>query len=77
MPKKQTLGTVISNRMDKTVIVIEKKPRKHRKYKKIVLRTHRYYADDPNNECKIGDRVRIEETKPLSKNKRWKITAII
>nr|ARW63776.1 ribosomal protein S17 [Chondria sp. (in: red algae)] len=77
MPKKETFGIVISNKMNKTAVVIEKKPITHKKYKKIILRTNRYYADDPNNECKIGDKVKIEETRPLSKNKRWKITELI
>jgi len=77
MSKKETSGIVISNRMNKTVVVIEKKPSAHKKYGKIILKTNKYYADDPNNKCQIGDIVRIQETRPLSKNKRWKITEII
>lgn len=77
MPKKETYGIVISNKMNKTVTVIEKRPIAHKKYKKIILKTNKYYVDDPNNECKIGDQVRIQETRPLSKNKRWKIIELI
>lgn len=77
MPKKETIGIVISNKMDKTVTVINKKPKPHQKYGKIILKTNKYYVHDATNECKIGDKVKIEETRPLSKQKRWKITSII
>nr|YP_010951798.1 30S ribosomal protein S17 [Laurencia elata]WMP12737.1 30S ribosomal protein S17 [Laurencia elata] len=77
MPKKETIGVVVSNKMNKTVIVIETKPTAHKKYGKIVSKTNRYYVDDPNNECKVGDKVQIEETRPLSKNKRWKIIQLM
>nr|ARW60248.1 ribosomal protein S17 [Laurencieae sp.] len=77
MAKKETFGIVISNKMDKTVIVIEKKPIAHKKYGKIVSRTNKYYVDDPGNACKIGDKVKIEETRPMSKYKRWKIIQLI
>nr|CRF40164.1 Ribosomal protein S17 [Laurencia snackeyi] len=77
MPKKETIGIVVSNKMDRTAIVIETKPTAHKKYRKIVSKTNRYYVDDPNNECRVGDKVQIEETRPLSKNKRWKITQLI
>nr|YP_009393972.1 ribosomal protein S17 [Polysiphonia sertularioides]ARW62534.1 ribosomal protein S17 [Polysiphonia sertularioides] len=77
MPKKETIGTVINNKMDKTVTVIVKKPIKHKKYKKILNRTNKYYADDPLNIFKIGDVIKIQETKPISKNKRWKIIELI
>ena len=77
MAKKETIGIVISNKMEKTAIVIEKKPVAHKKYGKIILRTNRYYVDDPNNICQIGDKVQIEETRPLSKHKRWKIIELI
>nr|YP_010850476.1 ribosomal protein S17 [Lophurella caespitosa]WGH13254.1 ribosomal protein S17 [Lophurella caespitosa] len=77
MPNKETFGTVVSNKMNKTVMVIVKKPVAHKKYGKIINRTNKYYVDDPLNECKIGDRVRIQETRPLSKNKCWKIVKLI
>nr|YP_010850872.1 ribosomal protein S17 [Lophurella mutabilis]WGH13651.1 ribosomal protein S17 [Lophurella mutabilis] len=77
MPNKETFGTVVSNKMNKTVMVIVKKPVAHKKYGKIINRTNKYYVDDPLNECNIGDRVRIQETRPLSKNKCWKIVKLI
>nr|YP_010937715.1 ribosomal protein S17 [Palisada intermedia]WKW95762.1 ribosomal protein S17 [Palisada intermedia] len=77
MPKKEIIGVVVSNKMNKTAIVIEIKPTAHKKYGKIISKTNRYYIDDPNNECKVGDRVHIEETRPLSKNKRWKIIQLM
>nr|YP_010851664.1 ribosomal protein S17 [Echinothamnion hystrix]WGH14640.1 ribosomal protein S17 [Echinothamnion hystrix] len=77
MPNKETFGTVVSNKMNKTITVIVKKPVAHKKYGKIINRTNKYYVDDPLNECNIGDRVRIQETRPLSKNKRWKIVKLI
>ncbi len=77
MNSKEISGIVISNKMDKTIIVIVKNPIAHRKYGKIIQRTNKYYADDPDNICKIGDRVIIKETRPLSKKKRWKIKTLI
>nr|WGH13848.1 ribosomal protein S17 [Lophurella pseudocorticata] len=77
MPNKETFGTVVSNKMNKTITVIVKKPVAHKKYGKIMNRTNKYYVDDPLNECNIGDRVRIQETRPLSKNKCWKIVKLI
>nr|YP_009393356.1 ribosomal protein S17 [Symphyocladiella dendroidea]ARW61918.1 ribosomal protein S17 [Symphyocladiella dendroidea] len=77
MSKKETFGTVISNKMNKTITVIVKHPIAHKKYGKIINRTNRYYVDDPDNKCNIGDRVKIQETRPLSKNKRWKIIELI
>lgn len=73
MAKKETSGIVISNKMDKTVTVITKNPITHKKYGKILARTNKYYVDDPLNECEVGDTVKIQETRPLSKNKRWQI----
>lgn len=77
MTKKETLGTVISNKMNRTITVAVKKQLKHKKYGKIINKTNKYYADDPQNICNIGDKVKIQETRPLSKNKRWKIIEII
>lgn len=77
MSKKETLGTVISNKMDKTATVAVQQPKKHKKYGKIINRTNKYYVDDPENICKIGDTVKIQETRPISKNKRWKIIQLM
>nr|YP_010618738.1 Ribosomal protein S17 [Rhodomelopsis africana]WAX02751.1 Ribosomal protein S17 [Rhodomelopsis africana] len=77
MSRKETFGTVISNKMNKTITVIVKNPAAHKKYGKIINRTNKYYVDDPDNKCNIGDRVKIQETRPLSKNKRWKIIELI
>lgn len=77
MTKKETQGTVISNKMNKTATVAVKQPKKHKKYGKIVNQTNKYYVDDPENICKIGDTVKIQETRPISKNKRWKIIQLI
>lgn len=73
MTKKETTGKVISNKMNKTIVVAIKNRIAHKKYNKIILKTNKYYAHDENNECEIGDIVKIEETKPISKNKRWKL----
>ena len=77
MNKKDTIGIVISDKMNKTVTVAVKTPKKHKKYSKIINKTRKYYANDPENICKIGDTVRIEETRPISKNKRWTIKQIV
>ena len=77
MALKERVGTVVSDKMDKTVevAVINRYP--HPTYKKIVSRTKRYQAHDPDNICTTGDRVRIRETRPLSANKRWAIEEIL
>lgn len=77
MPIKETIGIVISNKMDKTATIVTKNPVAHKKYNKIINKTNKYYADDPFNECKVGDKVKIKETRPLSKTKRWKVIKII
>nr|YP_009395428.1 ribosomal protein S17 [Polysiphonia infestans]ARW64408.1 ribosomal protein S17 [Polysiphonia infestans] len=77
MTIKETFGTVISNKMNKTITVAVKQPLKHKKYGKIINRTNKYYVHDPNNSCDIGDQIKIQETKPLSKKKRWKIIELI
>lgn len=77
MPKKETVGIVVSNKMDKTITVAVKKQVAHKKYRKIIAKTNKYYADDPFNKCKTGDIVKIQETRPLSKNKRWKLIQLI
>lgn len=73
MPIKETVGTVISNKMQKTITVAVKTKIAHKKYNKIIAKTNKYYTHDENNECQIGDIVRIQETRPISKNKRWKL----
>lgn len=75
--RKTRVGRVVSDKMDKTVVVAIVDNVKHPLYKKIVKRTVRLKAHDENNECKIGDRVEVMETRPLSKDKRWRVTEII
>ena len=77
MALKERVGTVVSDKMDKTVVVAVINRYPHPTYKKIVSRTKRYQAHDPENICTTGDRVRIRETRPLSANKRWAIDEII
>ena len=75
--KKTRVGKVVSDKMDKTVVVAIIDNVKHPLYKKIVKRTVRLKAHDENNACKVGDRVEVMETRPLSKDKRWRVTTII
>ncbi|SFX95750.1 30S ribosomal protein S17 [Ruminococcus sp. XPD3002] len=75
--RKTRVGKVVSDKMDKTVVVAIVDNVKHPLYKKIIKRTVKLKAHDENNECKIGDRVEVMETRPLSKDKRWRITNII
>ncbi|BDA69135.1 ribosomal protein S17 [Rivularia sp. IAM M-261] len=77
MAVKERVGLVVSDKMQKTVVVAVENRAPHPKYKKIVVKTKRYKAHDEENQCKIGDRVRISETRPLSKTKRWKVTEIL
>jgi len=75
--RKTLLGTVTGDVMDKTVIVSVDAPKRHPLYNKTMKRIKKYYAHDENNECKTGDTVRIEETRPLSKLKRWRVREIV
>jgi len=75
--RKTRLGTVISDKMDKTVVVAVKDRVQHPLYKKIINRTVKIKAHDENNECGIGDRVMVMETRPISKDKRWRVAKII
>ncbi len=75
--KKQFIGTVVSDKMDKTVTVLVETLVKHPLYGKYIKRRKKYMAHDENNECKIGDKVLIEETRPLSRRKRWRVRKII
>jgi small subunit ribosomal protein S17 len=75
--RKSRIGVVVSNKMTKTVVVKVERRVADRKYGKIVTRAEKYKAHDENQECKPGDRVRIVETRPLSKDKRWRVVETI
>lgn len=75
--RKTEIGKVVSDKMDKTIVVAVENRVKHPLYKKVIRRTVKLKAHDENNECKTGDRVRIMETRPLSKEKRWRLVSII
>ena len=75
--RKTRVGKVVSDKMDKTVVVIVEDRVAHKTYKKIIGKTYRLKAHDENNECGIGDRVTIMETRPLSKTKRWRLVNIV
>ena len=75
--RKERIGIVSSNKMDKSIVVSEVKRVKHAMYGKFVLNTKKYTAHDEKNECNEGDKVRIMETRPLSKSKRWRLVEII
>ena len=77
MAVKERVGVVVSDKMQKTVVVAVENRAAHPKYGKIVVRTRRYKAHDEENQCKVGDRVRIRESRPLSKTKRWAIADIL
>ena len=77
MALKERLGTVVSDKMDKTVVVAVENRFPHAIYQKTVSRTTRYKAHDEANNCKIGDRVRITETRPLSATKRWAVAEVL
>ena len=77
MPKKVKQGVVISDKMEKTIVVKVASYNPHPKYKKIIETNKNYKAHDENNECGVGDIVRIVESKPLSGNKRWALQAIV
>ena len=74
--RKERIGVVTSNKMDKSIVVSEVKRVKHPMYGKFVLRTKKYVAHDEKNDCNIGDTVRIMETRPLSKTKCWRLVEI-
>ena len=75
--RKTRVGKVVSNKMDKTIVVAVDGRVQHPLYKKIVNRTYKLKAHDENNECNIGDTVRVMETRPLSKDKRWRLVEVI
>ena len=75
--RKVLIGTVKSNKMDKTIVVSVETSVKHKIYNKIVKRTYNLKAHDEDNSCQIGDKVKVMETRPLSKDKRWRLVEII
>jgi len=75
--RKVRTGKVVSDKMDKTIVVAVVDNVKHPLYNKIVKRTYKLKAHDENNDCKIGDRVKVMETRPLSKDKRWRLVEIV
>ena len=75
--RKVMIGTVTSNKMDKTVVVSVETNVKHPKYGKIVKRTYKLKAHDEENICQIGDKVKVMETRPLSKDKRWRVVEVL
>lgn len=77
MAIKERVGRVVSDKMDKTVVVAVESRQSHQKYGKIVVRTKRYKVHDEDNACQTGDQVRIQESRPLSKTKRWVVADIL
>ncbi len=75
--RKNRIGEVVSNRADKTIVVKVERKAPHPLYRKIVKRTRKYYAHDELNQAQVGDRVEIQETRPLSKMKRWRLVTIV
>jgi len=75
--RKERIGFVVSDKMDKTVTVAIERRKQHPMYKRVIKRSKKYKAHDENNECNEGDKVRIVETRPLSKTKRWRVTEIL
>jgi len=75
--RKERVGIVVSDKMDKTIVVAMINHVKHPKYKKIIKHTTKLKAHDERNECRVGDRVRVMETRPLSKEKRWRLVEVI
>ena len=75
--RKERIGVVVSNKMDKSIVVAVERKVKHPKYGKFIKMTSKFMAHDEKNECGIGDKVMIAETRPLSKNKRWRLKEVI
>ncbi len=75
--RKERIGIVVSNKMDKTIVVAVERKQRHPKYGKFIKLTKKFYAHDEKNECSEGDIVKIMETRPLSKTKRWRLVEII
>lgn len=75
--KRQVVGTIVSDKMDKTVVVLVERLVKHKLYHKFIRRRSKFAAHDETNSCRIGDKVLITESRPLSKTKRWRVSKII
>lgn len=75
--RKERIGVVSSNKMDKTIVVTIKGNETHPLYRKVLKRTYKLKAHDENNECQIGDKVRVMETRPISKDKNWRLVEIL
>ncbi len=75
--RKERVGDVVSNKMNKTIVVRVKRRFRHPQFKKVVTAYSKFYAHDEKNEAKVGDRVRIQETRPLSKTKSWRLVEIV
>lgn len=75
--RQQKVGRVVSNKMDKTIVVVVESLKKHRIYKRTYKQTKRFHAHDEENTCQVGDVVRIEESRPLSKLKRWRLVEVV
>jgi small subunit ribosomal protein S17 len=75
--RKERIGTVVSNKLNKSIVVAVERKVKHPKYGKFIKKTSTFMAHDENNDCSIGDKVMITETRPLSKNKNWRLKQII
>src|SRR6267142_3829294 len=75
--RKERVGEVVSNKMTKTIVVRVERRFRHPQFKKVVTGYKKFYAHDEKNEAKVGDRVRIQETRPLSKTKRWRLVEIV
>ena len=75
--RKERIGVVVSNKMDKSIVILVERKGKHPKYGKFVKKSTKFMAHDEKNECNIGDTVRIMETRPLSKNKCWRLVEIV
>jgi small subunit ribosomal protein S17 len=75
--RKQMIGTVVSNKMDKSIVVLVERLVKHRLYKKYVRKRSKFSAHDEENTCQVGDKVLITESRPLSKTKKWRLSKIV
>ena len=75
--RKRLIGIVVSDRMDKTVAVLVNRLTRHRTYRKFIRKRTKYMAHDPQNRCQVGDKVKIIESRPISKRKRWQVSDIV
>lgn len=75
--RKERVGVVVSNKMDKSIVILVERRLKHPIYGKYIKKTTKFMAHDNNNDCNIGDKVKIAETRPISKSKRWRLVEII